>query len=526
MFHAHSERSEAYLESTEPGSDSIQRSLSTASENQDTIVAISTPPSPPEEEEESSRPRDDSSEETMPASEEDSGNDGWSIAISKGTRSCTKTKLYPVRNYISYSRLSPEYNRVVQALMTVSIPKNVTEAMLSAEWKTAMEEEMAALKKNGTWEMGPLPPGKKLVGSRWVFTVKYHSDGSVARHKARLVAQGYTQSYGVDYNETFAPVAKLNTVRVLIALAAMFDWKLYQYDVKNAFLHGELKEEVFMAPPPGYRLSHNSGDVYHLKKSLYGLKQSPRAWFGRFSTVILAVGFFQSEGDHTLFIKHGKDGKITILIVYVDDIIITGDDHIEIQNLEQHLSSSFDIKALGQMTYFLGIEVAYSRSGIVLSQHKYILDLLRETGKLDCRPAATPVDNNVKLKAEQDDKDALVNKTSFQRLIGKLLYLNHTRPDIAFAVNSLSQFMNDPRESHQNAADRILAYLKGSIGLGLLFNRGNEPSVSLYMDSDYAGSFEDSRSTSGYCSFIGGNLVTWHSKKQKEVSLSSAEAEL
>ena len=162
--------------------------------------------------------------------------------------------------------------------MTILVPKNVQEAISSNEWKKAMDEEMEALEKNGTWEMGPLPVGKKLVGIRWVFTIKYNSDGSVARYKARLVARGYTQSYGIDYNETFAPVAKLNTIRILIALAALFDWKLFQFDVKNAFLHGELEEEVYMAPPPGYFLkTNNNGDVCHLRKSIYGLKQSPRA---------------------------------------------------------------------------------------------------------------------------------------------------------------------------------------------------------------------------------------------------------
>ena len=194
---------------------------------------------------------------------------------------------------------------------------------------------------------------------------------------------------------------------------------------------------------------------------------------------MLSARYVQSEGDHTLFIKHGKEEKVAILIVYVDDIVVTGNDEAEIHNLKKHLASSFDIKALGLLTYFFGIEVAYSTSGIVLSQHKYILDLLKDTGKLDCCPAMTSVDVSVKLKAKQHEKDAPVNKTSFQRLIGMLLYLNHTRPDIAFAVNSLSQFMNDPRESHQGSIDQILAYLKGSIGQGLLFKRGSEPSIVL-----------------------------------------------
>ena len=532
IFYDEASRSEGYLDlmAQEVGKNDDHRMTelpSLAPGINEPTPDVSTVPSPIEGEVESHTPKNTQNNAEMVEGEDISSNNGWSIAVSKGVRNCTQTKPYPVSNYVSYTRMSPEYNRVIQTLMTISVPKNVQEAISSNEWKKAMDEEMEALEKNGTWEMGPLPVGKKLVGSRWVFTIKYHSEGSVARYKARLVARGYTQSYGIDYNETFAPVAKLNTIRILIALAALFDWKLFQFDVKNAFLHGELEEEVYMAPPPGYFLkTNNNGDVCHLRKSIYGLKQSPRAWFGKFSKTMLSAGYAQSEGDHTLFIKHGKEGKVAILIVYVDDIVVTGNDVAEIQNLKKHLASSFDIKALGLLSYFLGIEVAYSAAGIVLSQHKYIIDLLKDTGKLDCRPAVTPVDVNVKLKSEQHEKDFPVNKTSFQRLIGRLLYLNHTRPDIAFAVNSLSQFMNDPRESHQGAADRILAYLKGSIGQGLLFKRGSEPSIVIYTDSDYAGSLDDSQSTSGYCSFIGGNLVTWRSKKQKEVSLSSAEAEL
>ena len=224
----------------------------------------------------------------------------------------------------------------------------------------------------------------------------------------------------------------------------MFEWKLFQFNVKHAFLHGELEEEVNMSPPPRYSLRKNTGDVCHLRKSIYGLKQTPRAWFEKFSKTMLSAGNVQSEGDHMLSIKHGKEEKVASLTVYVDDIVVTENDEAEIQNLKKHLASSFDIKTLGLLTYFLGIEVAYSTSGIVLSQHKYILDLLKDMGKLDCRPAVTPVDVNVKLKAEQREKDALVNKTSFQRLIRRLLYLNHSRCNIAFAVNSLSQFMNDP----------------------------------------------------------------------------------
>ena len=261
------------------------------------------------EEENAIIPEIEQVEEDSPSGTDMPSNHGWPIAISKGVRKYTKNKLYPIGNFVSHNIISPEYNRIIQELMTVSILKNVREDMASAEWKQAMNEEMEALKKNDTWEMGPLPIGKKVVGSRWVFTIKYHSDGSIAQYKARLVAEGYTQSYGIDYVETSASVAKLNTIRVLIAIAATYQWELYQYDVKNVFLHGELEEEVYMSPPPGYVLSNNPSDVCHLKKSLYGLKQSPRAWFGKFSKTMLSAGYFQSEGDYTLFIKTVVTGR-------------------------------------------------------------------------------------------------------------------------------------------------------------------------------------------------------------------------
>ena len=404
-------------------------------------------------------------------------NEGWSIAVSKGIRECRKKDLYLVCNYVSYNRMSSGYKKIVHALLSTSTPRNVQEAMSQTEWKKAMDEEMQALQKNDTWEMKPLPEGKKLIGSRWVYAIKHNSDGSIARYKARLVARGYTQSYGVDYYETFALVAKLNTVRLLIALAAMYQWELSQFDVKNAFLHGELEEDVYMAIPPGYKLHENPSHVCHLKKSLYGLKQSPRAWFGKFSSTLLAAGYSQSEGDHTLFFKRSQDSKIDVLIVYVDDIIVTRNDVYEIRNLKRHFTSNFDIKSLGQLTYFLGIEVAYSKSGIVLSQHKYILDLLKDTGKLNCKPTSTLVDTNVKLKAKQNDQDNSINKTSFQRLVGRLLYLNHTRPNISFVVNSLSQYILDPRQSHQIAADRIMAYLKRGL-LRMVFCFPQEETLS------------------------------------------------
>ena len=192
---------------------------------------------------------------------------------------------------------------------------------------------MIALKKNGTWDLTPLLKGKRLVGCRWVYAQKFHANGKLERCKAWLVAKGYTQREGIDYVETFAPVAKFNTVRILIALASKKDWFVLQFDVKNAFLHGELEEEVYMTPPPGYQLTLDKTLVCRLKKALYGLKLSPRAWFAEFARAMKEMSYYQNDGDHTLFMKHGSTSKVAILIVYVDDILVTDDDILEMEKL-------------------------------------------------------------------------------------------------------------------------------------------------------------------------------------------------
>ena len=320
------------------------------------------------------------------------------MALTKGVRSCT---LHPISHYVSYDRLSPDFRSFVSKLSNIEVPKTVEEALKIPEWKRAIEEEMEALIKNRTWEIVDLPKGKKTVGCKWVFTVKYKANGSVERYKARLVAKGFTQTYGIDYQETFAPVAKLNTVRVLLSLAANLDWPLQQLDVKNAFLNGELHEKVYMDVPPGVE-THN-GKVCHLKKSLYGLKQSPRAWFDRFTKAMKKRGYHQAQTDHTMFTKR-LDGKLAILIVYVDDIIVTGSDVKEIETLKNYLSEEFELKDLGVLRYFLGMEVARNKTGISISQRKYILDLLQETGMLGCKPVDTPMEPNLKLGLGEEDE--------------------------------------------------------------------------------------------------------------------------
>ena len=335
------------------------------------------------------------------------------------------------------------------------------------------------------------------------------------------MAKGYTQTRGVDYEETFAPVAKMNTVRTLISCAANLGWNLFQMDVKNAFLHGDLQEKIYMHIPPGFNTVQTEGKVLKLRRSLYGLKQSPRAWFGRFRKAMLKLGFSQSNADHTLFYKR-CGGKLTILIVYVDDIVITGDDDQGIERVKQHLRNEFEVKDLGEMRYFLGIEVSRSSRGIYLSQRKYVLDLLSETGMSGCRPALTPIEQNHRLTSESGEP---VDREQYQRLVGRLIYLSHTRPDIAFAVSVVSQFMHSPKTHHMDAVNRIIRYLKGCPGRGLLYKSSGNLQIECYTDADWAGSLDDRRSTSGYCTFVGGNIVTWRSKKQNVVARSTAEAE-
>ena len=385
-----------------------------------------------------------------------------------------------------------------------------------------MEEEINALIRNNTWEKCTLPTGKRPVGCKWVFTIKHRADGSIERYKARLVAKGYTQTHGIDYDETFSPVANFNTVRVLFSIAANRDWPLYQFDVKNAFLHGDLSNEVYMEAPPGFSHGFGKGEGCRLKKALYGLKQSPRAWFERFTMAMKKFGYKQSNADHTLFLKR-RGMRVTCLIIYVDDMIITGDDKKEIEQLKSKLFKEFEMKDLGSLKYFLGIEVLRSKRGIFISQRKYILDFLTETGMIDCKPADTPMVMNHRLQILEDAE--LTNQTQYQKLVGKLIYLSHTRPDIAYAVGVVSRFMHKPQKQHLDAVYRILRYLKGTAGKGVLYRNHGHLNLHAFTDADWGADRDSRKSTSGYFTLVGGNLVSWKSKLQKVVAMSSAEAE-
>jgi Reverse transcriptase (RNA-dependent DNA polymerase) len=259
-----------------------------------------------------------------------------------------------------------------------------------------------------------------------VYKIKYHSDGIVERYKARLVAKRYTQTHVIDYHETFTPVVKMNTVRILLSTAVNNNWNLHQIDNKNAFLQGTLEEEVYMVLPPGHKKKDISNFVYKLKKLIYGLKKSPRVWYEKLSHFLILCNFKVSSAESSLFIKHNATGT-TVVLVYVDDIIIIGNNKIKIECVKKDLKQKSEIKDFGKLKYFFGIEIAHSHKGLFMSQRKYALDLLKETGKLGCKPTKTPIKTNIKLSTESGEP--LKNINHFQKLIEKLIYVTVTRPN-------------------------------------------------------------------------------------------------
>ncbi|KAK9947389.1 hypothetical protein M0R45_003016 [Rubus argutus] len=411
-------------------------------------------------------------------------------------------------------------------------PYNYKAALKVPEWKLAMQEEYDALMHQHTWSLVPLPPNKNLVSCKWIFKIKRNADGSVARHKARLVARGFSQEYGVDYDETFSPVVRHTTVRMMLCLAASSGWSLYQMDVKNAFLHGILNEEVYMSQPSGFEDSQNPSYVCKLHKSLYGLKQAPRAWNDRFTAFLPSIGFQASHADPSLFVKNSGTSRV-FLLLYVDDIIITGNCEFLITEVKAALQTEFDMKDLGQLHYFLGLEIKYLQHGLFVSQHKYAKDLVHKAGLDACNTHLTPCQSGLKLYTEGGDPLSASDAIQFRSLVGCLQYLTFTRPDIAFSVNTVCQFLHNPTTHHYNAAKRILRYVKGTIDSGIMFPRGDmcgthdqlRVHISAFCDADWAGDPNDRKSTTGFVIMLNGSPISWCSKKQNAVSRSSTEAE-
>ena len=366
-----------------------------------------------------------------------------------------------------------------------------------------------------------LPSSVKPIGCRWVYKVKHNVDGSIERYKAHLVAKGYNQIEGLNYFDTFSAVAKVIIVRLVIVLASINHWFLHQLDVSNAFLHGDRHEDVYMTIPPGVSTS-KPNQVYKLPKSLYGLKQASMKWYEKLTGLLLNNGYQQATSDDSLFTKKASD-SFTILLVYVDDIILTGDSLTEITFIKNVLNQAFKIKYLGTLKYFLGLEVAHSQSGISRCQRKYGLDLLQDSGLLGSKPVTTPSDPAIKL--HNDSSPVFTDVSAYRRLVGRLIYMNTTRLDITFITQQLSQFLSKPTHTHYNVALRVLKYLKGFPGHGIFFPRDSCLHIQGYIDADWEGCKDTRHSISGHCFFLGQTLISWRTKKQPTVSRSSSEAE-
>ena len=384
-----------------------------------------------------------------------------------------------------------------------------------------MEVELDSIERNHTWELVPRPPHRQVIGLKWIFKTKYHADGTLDKHKARLVAKGYSQVEGVDYEETFAPTARYTSIRCALALAAHNKWPIFQMDVKSAFLNGDLKEEVYVEQPPGFEILEQQNMVYRLHKALYGLKQAPKAWHDKIDTFFHSLGFQNCNADSNLYV-FSQDNLLCLIILYVDDLLITGSLAPKIEEVRADLKTTFEMTDLGLLHYFIGMEVYQSHGGIFLSQHRYLRQLLETYSMSNCKPLSCPMDPNSKLSRE-DNSPIFEDITKYRRLIGSLLHLTYTRPDLSYSVSILSQFSSAPRQSHWQAAIRVLRYLANTLDYGLSFRGGIE--LVGYSDADWAGDIDSRRSTSGYCFMLGSGLISWKSKKQNSASTSLTKVE-
>lgn len=357
-------------------------------------------------------------------------------------------------------------------------PYSYIQASKSPNWVSVMKDELDALERNQTWELTSLPKGKKAISSKWVYKLKLKSDGTVDRYKARLVTKGFNQVQGLDYHEIFSPVAKCVTVRLMFSVVAARGWPLHQVDINNTFLQCFLDEKVYMTPPEGY---HNAkeGQACCLKRSLYGLKQASRQWNAEITKHLISFGFTQSHADNCLFTYNSSKGTL-ILIVYVDDLLISGTSESLVQELKHSLHAAFTIKDLGFAKYFLGLEVARSSAGIFVNQRKYISDLIADTGLLDAKVTNVPLPKGLHLQGNEGELND--NPSQYRRLVGRLLYLGFTRPDIMHSVHLLSQFVQSPRKPHWMAALHVVRYLKSTTSL--FFSASSSFCLEAFCDAD------------------------------------------
>ncbi|KAG9512183.1 hypothetical protein KCU93_g10402, partial [Aureobasidium melanogenum] len=412
-----------------------------------------------------------------------------------------------------FSKHGPEPNTRKQAL-------SLSDAQ---QWQEAMLDEYNSLIENETWEVVQRPPGANVLSSRWVFKRKLASDGSVAKHKARFVVRGFKQVSGVDYDETYASVVKAPSYRLLFALQVRYGWKCHQMDVKTAFLHGNIEHDIYVQPPDGF--PERKGYVFHLKKALYGLKQSPRQWGIRFRRYLEANGWTSSKHDPCIFIHNGP--KPMFIDAYVDDIKIFAKTDEEIFQTKALLSSQFPMTDLGPCSFYLGMHVNQGQDGSVhLHQAAYIQQILERFGMEDIYPRHIPMRTDCKLSQNTGPAKPKDFIRLYQSKVGSLLYLSCiARPDLAEAVGVVSRYNSNPNDSHMEAVDQIIAYIKATPNLGLCYSKDPHDELHAYSDADWAGCKDSARSTTGWVVMLSGAPISWSSKRQKSVALSTCESE-
>lgn len=407
-------------------------------------------------------------------------------------------------------------------------PLTVNEAVLSRDahkWKAAMKDEMNSLDENNTFDLVDLPIGRKPVKTKWIFKIKRDGAGNVVRHKARLVAKGCSQKFGIDYVETYSPVVRYASLRFLIALAVKNGLHIDQMDAVTAFMQGDLMEEIYIEQPEGFE--DGSTKVCKLNRAINGLKQSGRVWNIKLVKALKSFGLNQSKLDPCVFYKKSLD---LLLAIWVDDIFIFWKDGNILNKLKNSLSAAFKMKDLGKANNCVGIHITYDEDGICLDQSTYIKDVLKRFKMEDCKPVSTPSDTNQKLSitstANEEGDEDITGSVPYQQLVGCLLFLAQgTRPDIAFAVNDVSRFNNNHRTTHWKAVKRILRYIKGTIDLKIHYTKNGNKNLVGYTDSDWASDLDKRRSCSGHFFKLSNGAVSWYSRRQQTVALSSTEAE-
>ncbi|GJX50158.1 retrovirus-related pol polyprotein from transposon TNT 1-94 [Tanacetum coccineum] len=420
------------------------------------------------------------------------------------------TKDHPIANVIGNPSRSVSTRKQLQtdamwcyfdAFLTSVEPKNFKQAMTEPSWIDAMQEEIHEFER---------------------LQVKTDEFGGVLKNKARLVAQGFRQEEGINFEESFAPVARIEAIHIFVANAAHKNMTIYQMDVKMAFLNGELKEEVYVSQPEGFVDQDNPSHVYKLKKALYGLKQAPRAWYNMLSSFLISQHFSKGAVDPTLFTRQAGNDLLLVQI-YVDDIIFASTNTAMCNEFANQMTTKFKMSMMGQMSFFLGLQISQSPRGIFINQSKYASEIVKKYGLLSTNSVDTPMVEKNKL--DEDLQGTPVDATLYRGMIGSLMYLTSSRPDLIYAVCLCARYQAKPTEKHLQAVKRIFRYLKGTINMGLWYSKDTDMSLTAYADADHAGCQDTRRSTSGSAQFLGDKLVSWSSKKQKCTAISSTEAE-